>query len=225
VSKILTMLKLQQKLNDETNGFGWEKGITNRGKKIDWRRCIYLETAELIDSYPWKHWKNIDAKPDYDNIKVELVDIWHFVMSEILRVNAQEAKLSLEELASKIEDAIKSLKAQKKDDFYQEIELVENFIAKLFCNFELIDFTKSFFEICYSLDLEFDSLYKLYIGKNILNKFRQDNGYKEGSYIKVWNGKEDNVVMQEILNANNSITPDELYSKLKDEYSNVIKSS
>jgi hypothetical protein len=218
MSKVLTMLKLQQKLNDETNGVGWESGVTKQGKQINWRRCIYLETAELIDSYPWKHWKNIDAKPDYDNIKVELVDIWHFVMSEILRVNAQEAKAPLEELASQIEDAIANLKAQKKENFYQEIEEVENFIAKLFCNFELIDFTKSFFEICYSLDLDFDSLYKLYIGKNILNKFRQDNGYKDGSYKKVWNGKEDNVVMQEILNSNSSISPDELYNKLKNEY-------
>ena len=75
MNKILTMLKLQQKLNDETNGFGWENGKTNRGKIINWRRCIYLETAELVESYPWKHWKNIDAKPDYANIKVELVDI------------------------------------------------------------------------------------------------------------------------------------------------------
>ena len=90
MSKILTMLKLQQKLNDETNGESWENGLTKQGKKIDWRRCIFLESAELIDSYPWKHWKNIDAKPDYENIKVELVDIWHFVMSEILRVNKIE---------------------------------------------------------------------------------------------------------------------------------------
>ena len=218
MSKILTMLNLQQKLNDETNGIGWESGVTKQGKQINWRRCIYLEAAELIDSYPWKHWKNIDAKPDYNNIKVELVDIWHFVMSEILRVNTQEVKLPLKELANKIENSITNLKAQKQENFYQEIELVEKFIAKLFCNFELIDFTKSFFEICYSLSLDFDSLYKLYIGKNILNKFRQDNGYKDGSYIKEWNGKEDNVVMQEILNKNSSVTPDELYNLLKEKY-------
>ncbi len=52
MSKVLTMLKLQQKLNDETNGVGWESGVTKQGKQINWRRCIYLETAELIDSYP-----------------------------------------------------------------------------------------------------------------------------------------------------------------------------
>ncbi len=221
MSKILTMLKLQQKLNDDTNGLNWENGVTNKGKKIDWRRAIYIESAELIDSYPWKHWKNIDAKPDYENIKVELVDIWHFVMSEILRVNKIENNYSLEELSRKIENEVTNIATQKESDFYKEIEAVEGFIKKLFCNFELIDFTKSFFELCYKLGLDFDSLYNLYIGKNILNKFRQDNGYKEGSYIKIWDGKEDNVVMQEILNSFSDITPDELYTKLQKAYSKL----
>ncbi len=49
------MLKLQQKLNDETNGLNWENGYTKEGKLISWRRCIYMECAELIDSFAWKH--------------------------------------------------------------------------------------------------------------------------------------------------------------------------
>ena len=55
------MLKLQQKLNDETNGLNWEEGYTKEGKLISWRRCIYMECAELIDSFSWKHWKNITS--------------------------------------------------------------------------------------------------------------------------------------------------------------------
>ena len=45
--------------------------------------------------------------------------------------------------------------------------------------------------------------------KNVLNKFRQDNGYKTGEYSKVWFGKEDNVHLEEILNKlefNNSVS-------------------
>ena len=75
MDKVFEMLELQQQLNDATNGEGWEKGITKNGKLIDWKRCSYLECAELIESYPWKHWKNIDAEPDYANIKIEAVDI------------------------------------------------------------------------------------------------------------------------------------------------------
>ena len=47
--------------------------------------------------------------------------------------------------------------------------------------------------------LDFDSLYRQYVGKNVLNFFRQDHGYKDGSYIKVWDGREDNVHLVEIL--------------------------
>jgi len=75
MNRIKQMLQLQQQLNDATSGTGWEAGLTNKGKRIDWKRCIYLEAAELVDSYPWKHWKNIDAEPDYENIKIEVVDI------------------------------------------------------------------------------------------------------------------------------------------------------
>jgi len=219
MSKLQTMFELQQKLNDNTNGTGWENGLTKQGKKIDWQRCIYLEAAELVESYPWKHWKNIDAKVDRANIKVELVDIWHFVMSEVLRVNKLNDNLPIVELAIRIEDKIKDIKATKiQDDYYAEIEAIESLIKKLFCHFELVDFTKSFFELCYKLDLSFDELYNLYIGKNILNIFRQDHGYKDGTYIKEWNGKEDNVIMQEILAANETISPDELYAKLEEAY-------
>ena len=218
MSKILTMFKLQQELNDNTNGKDWELGVTKQGKEINWRRCIYLEAAELIDSYPWKHWKNINSDVDRENVKVELVDIWHFVMSEVLRVNYLNDKKPLAALAKEIEEKIKDIDVKREDNYYKEIEAIEALIAKLFCNFELIDFTKSFFELSYKLGLDLDSLYKLYIGKNILNIFRQEHGYKDGTYKKVWNGKEDNVVMQEILANNSNLTPKELYKKLELEY-------
>ena len=86
-TKIKEMFLMQQRLNDETNGAGWEDGYTKNGKLINWKRCIYMECAELIDSFAWKHWKNIDAKPDVDNVAIEIVDIWHFVMSYILEQN------------------------------------------------------------------------------------------------------------------------------------------
>ena len=221
MNEILTMLELQQKLNDNTNGKGWEGGTTKQGKKIDWRRCIYLEAAELIESYPWKHWKNIDAQVDRANIEVELIDIWHFVMSEVLRVNRLNSNLPIEELANKIDKAISSSKAKEiKNDYYVEIEAIEELIQKLFCDFELVDFTKSFFELCEKLGLGFNRLYSLYLGKNILNIFRQDHGYKDGTYIKVWEDKEDNVVMQEILKNNSKIDANELYVKLEERYPN-----
>ena len=139
-------------------------------------------------------------------------------MSEVLRVNALGDARDLKELASDIKTSIANENVEYLQDYYAQIEAIEELIEKLFCNFELIDFTATFFRLCEKLGLGFDELYSLYIGKNILNIFRQDHGYKDGTYIKVWNGKEDNVVMQEILANNSNIGVDERYKELEKAY-------
>ena len=217
------MLELQQELNDATNGINWENGLTKNGKKIDWRRCIYLEAAELVESYPWKHWKNIDASPDYANIKIEIVDIWHFVMSEALRLYKVEKLGNIADIAnavSSMEEFANFSQTQKGEqlDAYEEIALVEEMIRILFCNSDINALVISFLTMASKLNLKLPELYELYVGKNILNKFRQNHGYKEGTYIKVWNGEEDNVVMQKILAFNADITPEALYSALEEAY-------
>jgi dimeric dUTPase (all-alpha-NTP-PPase superfamily) len=223
MNRILQMLELQQELNDSTNGLNWESGMTKNNKRIDWRRCIYLEAAELIDSYPWKHWKNIDASPDYENIKIEIVDIWHFVMSEALRIYKIENKGTISDIANAIVtmpgfEHFCNKEESTTLDSYEQIEVVEQMIGVLFCDNNINTLLISFFEMSSKLNLKLPELYKLYIGKNILNKFRQDNGYKSGEYVKEWDGKEDNVVMQEILNANEEITPEALYGALEEAY-------
>jgi len=217
------MLVLQQELNDATNGKGWEKGLTKNGKQIDWRRCIFLEAAELIDSYPWKHWKNIDAEADYENIKIEAVDIWHFVMSEALRLYKLDNLGSLEDLALMIikQKEYKQIKTDILDkhlSYNEEIAIIEEFIASLFCDNSVEILISKFFTVAKQSGLTLDTLYALYIGKNILNQFRQDHGYKEGNYIKEWYGKEDNVAMQTILTTYPEISPKELYKRLKELY-------
>ena len=223
MSKMEQMLKLQQQLNDDTNGKGWENGSTKNGKLIDWRRCSYLECAELIESYPWKHWKNIDAEPDYDNIKIEAVDIWHFIMSQML----QEYKINQKGDISTLAKAIESLpnfetftqatSAVTKNN-YEQIEVVEKLIRILFCKDSSELLAEAFIDVAMQSGLNLSSLYQLYIGKNILNKFRQDHGYKSGDYIKQWGDDEDNVVMQHILEESPDITSEALYKTLEERY-------
>ncbi len=226
MTKIKQMLEMQQQLNDATGGKGWENGFTDKGKVIDWPRCIYLEAAELVDSYPWKHWKNIDAEPDYENIKIEIVDIWHFVMSEALRDYKTNQKGNIDKLAFDISKLVnyqqftKDVKPLDRD-IYKQIGYVEDFIKTLFTTDDVLSLVDAFFKMAYKLQVNLDILYRLYIGKNVLNKFRQEHGYKEGKYIKKWNGKEDNVVMQEILEKQPDVTPDELYEALERVYAEV----
>jgi hypothetical protein len=75
-----------------------------------------------------------------------------------------------------------------------------------------------------SAGLDFENLYTGYIGKNVLNFFRQDHGYQDGSYQKTWDGREDNEHLVEIVAGLDSSSPEfqqELYQGLKDRYTSL----
>ena len=175
-----------------------------------------MEVAEAIDSFNWKHWKNINDQPDWDNIKVELVDIWHFIMSESIRIDDKAY-------------ANKHLGLRAKGDYDSDIlvSLLENMLQLSVSSSvnpevnNIRQITDLFFVIISHLDIDVEDLYKRYVVKNQLNTFRQKNGYKDGSYIKNWGGVEDNVIAFKIMDKNPKISPEELYSKLISEYSNL----
>ena len=220
--KLEEMFILQKKLNDSTNGKNWELGINKYKKEINWLRCIHMEVAELIDSTPWKHWKNINSKPDMNNLHVELVDIWHFLMSYILQETNIPKAVSLVNthcIYEASEDiSINSVIKEAEKLSYIALAIETNNMPSFSGVERFID---QFFRCCKVSGLSFTWLQKLYIGKNCLNKFRQDNGYKEGHYIKQWNGSEDNVMMVTILEQIDDVNFDDLYNKLKNEYSKV----
>lgn len=87
--------------------------------------------------------------------------------------------------------------------------------------FALDALLRDFFDLTKMSGLDSGMLYRLYVGKNILNQFRQDHGYKEGTYIKEWNGTEDNAVMKQIWEERGELTPDALYAGLEKRYSEV----
>jgi dimeric dUTPase (all-alpha-NTP-PPase superfamily) len=218
--KLEEMFLLQKKLNDSTNGKNWELGSNKFAKEINWLRCIHMEVAELIESTPWKHWKNINSEPDMNNIHVELVDIWHFLMSYILQETNVPKAVSLVNthcIYDIFEEIDVSLMVKEAEKLSYISLAIDTGNMPSFSGIER--FIDQFFRCCKISGLSFMWLQKLYIGKNCLNQFRQDNGYKEGHYIKVWNGNEDNVVMVELLEKMDDVGFDDLYSKLQEEYS------
>ncbi len=200
--KIEQMLKLQEKLNERTKE-NW------RDSNFEWYRAIWVECAELLDHYGWKWWKK--QSPDTEQVKLEIIDIWHFVMSEYLQRQTDE---------SIINSACLAYHHSKKQGFFRKS--VENLA------YESLAFKKAdlqhFFDMLYEADMDLDDLYKGYIGKNVLNFFRQDHGYNEGNYIKTWNGKEDNVHLVELsdkLDSNSETFQDDLYQLLETTYTGV----
>ncbi len=213
MNKIQEMIQLQQELNDRTNGDDWLSGVTKDDRDISWHRCIYMEACEAIDSFNWKHWKDINAEPDWPNAKVELVDIWHFVMSEAIRVEATEYAQQYDEIESKGNpDA---------DQLIATLEKILSLSAEACVDKEkepirrVIDL---YFEAIQLIGMGVSELYKRYVVKNQLNIFRQDHGYKEGTYVKYWDAVEDNIIAFNIMEEFPDLSPDQLYTKLEEEY-------
>ena len=168
----------------------------------------------MCNSLNWKHWKDINMEDDIDNVKIELVDIWHFIMSAHIAEcgidKAIDESIKISKRVNKLDWDIKlfdSLEAIIKKSLDKKIPIREFFIAML----EVEDF-------------QIEDVYRLYIGKNCLNQFRQDNGYKgkKGSYKKIWNGEEDNVYMMACVNNLKTVSYEQVYMALDIEYKKVL---
>jgi hypothetical protein len=169
-ARVLEMLDLQDKMNSLASGDDWRSGMTNKGKVINWRRTVYMELAEAIDSLPWKHWKNIDGNIDYDNFKIEMIDIWHFVMSELMKYYDKNTvtKLILEN--SNHRSVIKMPIDWKIENNAQLDEIIAPFEELLRISLQsenseeyFTAFLKQFFISLDSASISLDELYELYI--------------------------------------------------------------
>ncbi|MBE8189883.1 MAG: dUTPase [Candidatus Thioglobus sp.] len=213
MNQIAQMFALQQKLNDETNGKIWTEGATKEGRQIAWLRCIYMEAAEALDSFNWKHWKDIEAAPDLDNAKVELVDIWHFIMSEAIHFGD-----------TKFAEVYGDNQPEKEPNPELMVEILEKIVAAAAsANVDksqnaLYEITGLFFQALASMAMDVPELYRRYLVKNQLNTFRQNNGYKDGTYTKIWDAVEDNVVAVNIMDEHPDLSADEFYKKLENAY-------
>lgn len=142
-------------------------------------------------------------------VKLEVVDIVHFALSIRLEQN-----LPLDEAAEVI--AVDFENSMQAEDFRKTIEcLALVTLTDQGAHFSFIAGIMKY------LDMSFDELYEIYVGKNVLNMFRQDNGYKEGTYNKVWNGREDNEHLADImkqLSGDSQSFQNDIYSALSQNY-------
>ena len=202
--KILTMLELQDGMNTKVNP-DWR----NAGN--EWYRAIWMEASEMLEHYGWKWWKK--QEPDVMQVKLEVIDIVHFALS--IRIEQDE---NLDVAADQVVREFESPKST--DDVKTTIELLaKETLIDEGAHFSIIA------GVMKHLNMTFDELYEIYVGKNVLNMFRQDNGYKEGTYEKVWNGREDNEHLADILDALDSDSVSfkkDVYSALADAYPSTV---
>ncbi len=201
---LINMLTMQNSMNTRVHPQWIEQNF-------EWYRAIWVECGELIDHYGYKWWKKQEA--DIPQVQLEVIDIWHFGLSALFRPG-----LSIEDLAEQIEAELSGHQLSGADVRIATEALAEDSLASK-------GFSPSkFWDLMVASGLDFDSLYTAYVSKNVLNFFRQDNGYKEGSYLKNWAGREDNEHLVELIDQLDKSADnfaDQVYQALSQRYAEV----
>ena len=202
---LTTMLTLQHRMNTKVHP-QWI------AQNYEWYRAIWIECGELMEHIGYKWWKK--QTPDIEQVRLEAIDIWHFGLSALF-VDDKTIEQIADEVAAE-------LQAHRPGGQY--IREATEALAAYALNHR--GFSVALFaDLMLAVDLNFDELYRHYVGKNVLNFFRQDNGYKEGTYQKQWRGREDNEHLMELLKELDSTLEayaDNLYAALQRRYSEVI---
>ena len=244
LSMIAHMMEMQDSMNTMIIGRDWVDSITH--ENVDFLAAMSAEAGEFPDHMGFKWWKKQEA--DVHQAKLELVDIFHFMISHIAQVNFGllnavndrngDSGFSLPELKSiSLDNAVATVQlgmtrfienskcGEHIAEFHEMKEIDEK--RKRLCRavrrvVEMLEFdniseamkkeegrrgisdimaeaAEEFMVCCGLIEMSGKELYLNYVGKNVLNRFRQDNGYKDGSYVKIWNGREDNQVLEAFI--------------------------
>ena len=197
------MVRMQDELNTKTRGADWTS------QELNWGRAIWTEAAEAMGYMGWEWWKNTarnegaPSRADMAHLRLELIDILHFGLSlELvdysLRVTDDKQDYRHQDIATRLLTRMEEFAAAPQPVFTTEgmVELIENLASSGLRN---SFFTTGFVRAAGMAGMDHAQIAAYYLGKNILNAFRQENGYKAGTYIKNWNGQEDNLSLAYIL--------------------------
>lgn len=214
--QILAVLELQDRMNSRINPEWKTAGSA-------WMRAVMVEGVEGLESQGWKWWKK--QTPDLANIRMELVDIWHFIVSEAI-IQTDNNVAAAEVLLKPYLNALfwsfgpQAQYAHLSERSPQEVwDLLIGFAAlRAPLSYVLVAFRT----LQHNAGMSGDDLYRGYLSKNVLNFFRQDHGYKEGTYYKEWFGEEDNVWLERIAaDLGSNLNETTLYEALTQKYIEV----
>lgn len=214
-NQIKTMLTLQYKLNSIVDSKWIEK-------KFPYLRAAFVEAAEALDHYGWKWWKQ--QATNLPQVQIEISDILHFYLSDLLISTDGNIDKSADIFRAECSNSSGRVILDSKTYVLNEIDTqtVLELLAALSVlrkrNFSVLQV------LMFRCGLNWQALYTSYVSKNVLNIFRQDNGYKNGSYIKIWADREDNEYLAEIAAELNPESPrysEDIYYQLSQKYQSL----
>lgn len=162
-----------------------------------WMRAVMVEGVEALDHLGWKWWKK--PVPNMNQFHMELVDIWHFVLSqELVHAGGDplEATMNIRAAWRHPRFEVELGGSPMRLDFMDAHDLLHVVIGcAAFGEFN----HTAFHQLMLRTGYDWGDLHTTYVAKNVLNIFRQKHGYKDGTYIKDWGGREDNEVLTELV--------------------------
>lgn len=216
-SQFVLLCTMQNELQVKTVGPDWMT------QPLRYGTAISAELAEANDHYGWKWWAK--QEPNKPQAAMELVDTLHFALAACLQGFNGDIDLLFDQTMQNIEnipaEGMLELGTWDFIDFTSQASIAANTGAPHFTIY-LLTRAGEF------VDMPVDEMFKAYIGKNVLNGFRKQNGYKEGTYIKTWDGEEDNVYLQTLLDNNDVNDPNfthTILNQLAAKYQAVIEAA
>lgn len=233
IKGLISLLTAQDGFQQKAMGQeDWWKVKEINGKPVDYGIAMLGEIGEAVDSLEFEWWANGKKKEDIQNLIVELIDALHFELSDIMRIFnnlVDSSNFTMEERREYLENAIRQFGASisitfgferavcYEDNIFSRKEILE--LIK-FYTFKSLGKQYDIINLDISINVLFDPIRILfeilncfgvsvregidrYMLKNALNQVRKLNGYKEGTYEKMWISMttgllvEDNVVAVE----------------------------
>ena len=218
------MLEMQWTMNAKINP-EWVKA------DYCFMRAVFVECAECCDHLNFKWW--LKKEPNIAQARMELVDIWHFMLSHFLQVSSYHQSATFDD--DWFNETLKAIADTTREPFvyfggsiyrFADNSLMRNVEVMGGLATQGVAHVALFGYIMEQCGMDWDELYSQYVGKGVLNHFRQDFGYKQNTYVKIWHGEEDNVHLVRILgelDAASGTFKDDIYSALEATYATVEK--
>lgn len=222
VSPMLVMLANQDILNSKLSEV-W------REQEYPFLDAIMTEATELFDHTEWKWWKQT-GPVNTNQIKLEIVDIWHFVLSIILSSHDANEMVDVSEQAKEL--MLKSIDSID-GKLYEAWDIP---CIRDFCRSMIVFSADPISSPLYNQEIplwapltyltgtlvglagmSYETFCKLYLAKSVLNDIRWEKGYG-GTYQKMWFGREDNEHMMDVFDE----TPFDSADTYKDSLKKVL---
>ncbi|MEQ8955502.1 MAG: dUTPase, partial [Gammaproteobacteria bacterium] len=157
-----TMLSLQSGMNTKVDP-DW---VTAR---YPYLRAVVVEATEAIEHHGWKWWKH--QEKDLAQLQMELIDIWHFLLSEMLLRHAGDQSAALRLLLDGLQSPAVVIRFDGKEFRIDQLDLVEKLELLAAVSVTRRIELSLFASIMSDCAMDWTEWYRQYVGKNVLNFF------------------------------------------------------